>query len=280
MFRSLSTRALHISASFDEQLDLARATGFIGLDFDAHELLGVAGASTAQNVVERFAAAGLRPGAWSLPLNFRGDEEAYNADLQALPRAAALAQTLGSSWCSTVVLPFSDERAFEENMGYHERRLRPAAQILADHGCRLGLEFIGPSTLRAGHPYTFISTIQGGLDLARRLGTGNVGLLLDAFHWYTSNGTAADIQALSANDIVYVHVNDAVAGRSVDEQMDLERDLPGATGVIDIATFMRAVKDTGFDGPVAVEPFNARVSALEPAEQVRLAAESLTRIWV
>ena len=32
------------------------------------------------------------------------------------------------------------------------------AQILAEHGCRLGIEFLGPKTLRTGHPYAFIST--------------------------------------------------------------------------------------------------------------------------
>jgi sugar phosphate isomerase/epimerase len=280
MFRSLSTGALRLSVPFGDALDLARENGFGGLDFDMRELLDLAGRSSPQNIVERFRAAGLRPGAWSLPLNFRDSDESYRADLQDLPRAAALAEALGSPWCSTVIMPFSDERAFEDNMSYHALRLQPAARILADHRCRLGLEFIGPATLRAGHRHMFISTIQGGLDLAARVGTGNVGLLLDAFHWYTSKGTVADIQALSARDIVYVHVNDGVAGRSADEQMDLERDLPGATGVIDIAPFMRAVKGTGFDGPVAVEPFSARVSALDPAEQVTLAAESLERIWV
>ncbi len=280
MIRSLSTGALRLSVPFDEGLDLAREHGFSGLDVEIRELLDLSGASSARHIIDRFSASGLRAGAWSLPLHFRGDDASYNAQLHDLPRAAALAQALGSRWCSTVIIPFSDDREFDDNMRYHVQRLQPAARILAEHGCRLGLEFIGPATLRAGHRHAFISTIEGGLDLAARLETGNVGLLLDAFHWYTSHATVADIQALSANDIVYVHVNDGVAGRSADEQMDLERDLPGATGVIDIGSFMQAVKGTGFDGPVAVEPFSARVSALDPAEQVRLAGESLARVWV
>jgi sugar phosphate isomerase/epimerase len=280
MFRSLGTRALQISVPFEEALALAQRNGFEGLDFDVRELQAMAGASSPQALADRFAAFGVRPGAWSLPVNFRGDVEAYNTDLRELPRSAALAQALGAPWCSTVVLPFSDELAFEDNMRFHVERLLPAARILADHGCRLGLEFIGPSTLRAGHKHEFIYTIQGALDLAARLGAGNAGLLLDCFHWYTSKGSVADIAGLSADDIVYVHVNDGVAGRSADEQMDLERDLPGATGVIDITAFMRAVKGTGYDGPVTVEPFSARLSTLAPAEQVRLAAESLNGIWV
>jgi sugar phosphate isomerase/epimerase len=186
---------------------------------------------------------------------------------------------LGTPWCATVIRPFSAERDYDANMEFHVARLRPVARILADHGCRLGLEFIGPKTLREGHPYTFISTIGGALDLGAQLGTDNVGLLLDAYHWYTSHATLADIQRLTAADIVYVHVNDAVAGRSIDEQMDLERDLPGATGLIDSAGFLRAVADTGFDGPVAVEPFSEAVLAMEPDERARAAGASLARVW-
>ncbi len=62
------------------------------------------------------------------------------------------------------------------------------AQILADHGCRLGLEFVGPKTLRDSQRYPFIYTMAGMLALGDAIGTGNVGLLLDCYHLYTSHG--------------------------------------------------------------------------------------------
>ena len=73
-----------------------------------------------------------------------------------------------------------------QNFAFHRDRLRPAAQILADKGISLGLEFLGPKTLRDGKPFEFIHTIEGMLELCDAIGTGNVGLLLDAWHWYTS----------------------------------------------------------------------------------------------
>ncbi|MGH2409103.1 MAG: sugar phosphate isomerase/epimerase family protein, partial [Chloroflexota bacterium] len=243
------------------------------------ELVRLTDHVSVQALHDRFSASGVRPGAWGVPVDHGGEEAGYQAALRALSRVAALAQSLGTPWCATVIRPFSDERAYDANMEFQVARLRPVARILADHGCRLGLEFIGPKTLRDGHPYPFISTIDGALELGAQLGTGNVGLLLDAFHWYTSHATLADIQRLTAADIVYVHVNDAVTGRAIDEQMDLERDLPGATGLIDIAGFLRAVADTGFDGPVAVEPFSQAVMALEPDDRVRAAGTSLAQAW-
>jgi len=279
MFTSLSTGTLGFSAPLEEALGLARTNGFDGLDLSMGELQRLAGESSIQDVRDRFSAAGVRPGGWGLAVDFRNDDAAYQQGLAELPALAALAQGLGSPWCSTWILPFSDELDYEANMRRHAERLRPVAQTLADHGCRLGLEFVGPKTLRAGHRHEFIHTIAGALELGERIGTGNTGLLLDCFHWYTAHGTAEDLAGLSAEQVVYVHVNDAVGGRGPDEQIDNQRMLPGTGGVIDITEFLQALQRMGYDGPVAVEPFNAEINALPEPERVRLAGESLARIW-
>ena len=279
MFTSLSTGTLGFSAPLEEALGLARTNGFDGLDLSMGELQRLAGESSIQDVRDRFSAAGVRPGGWGLAVDFRTDDAAYQRGLADLPAQAALAQDLGSPWCSTWILPFSDELDYEANMRRHAERLRPVAQTLADHGCRLGLEFVGPKTLRAGRRHEFIHTIAGALELGERIGTGNTGLLLDCFHWYTAHGTAEDLAGLSAEQVVYVHVNDAVGGRGPDEQIDNQRMLPGTGGVIDITEFLQALQRMGYDGPVAVEPFNAEINALPEPERVRMAGESLARIW-
>ena len=279
MFTSLNTGALGFSAPLDEALRLARTNGFEGLDLPLGELLQLAERTSVREVRERFHAAGVRPGGWGPPVDFRHDEETYRAGLATLPRYAALAHELGSPWCATWILPYSDELDYEANMDHHVRRLRPIAQILADHGCRFGLEFVGPRTARAGHRYAFIHTIDGALELGERLGTGNTGLLLDCWHWYTSHATREDLARLRADQVVYVHVNDAPPGRDVDEQIDDQRLLPGASGVIDIAGFLQALDRMGYDGPVVAEPFNAELNAMPPADRVRLTGQSLAKIW-
>jgi sugar phosphate isomerase/epimerase len=157
-------------------------------------------------------------------------------------------------------------------------RLRPAAQILADHGVRLGLEFVGPRTLRQGHKFSFISTMEGMLGLCAAIGTGNVGLLLDSFHWYTAHGTAQDIASLRNQDVVLVHLNDGVAGKGPDEQQDLVRALPGETGVIDLTTFLGGLRAIGYDGPVVVEPFSDRLKAMSPADAAAATRQALRQV--
>jgi sugar phosphate isomerase/epimerase len=279
VFTSLNTGALGFSAPLNEALSLARTNGFEGLDLPLREVLQRAERTSVRDVRERFHAAGVQPGGWGLPVDFRGDQETYRAGLAALPHYAALAHALGSPWCATWIRPYSDELDYEANMEHHTQLLQPVAQILADHGCRFGLEFVGPRTARAGHRYEFIHTIDGALELGGRIGTGNTGLLLDCWHWYTSHATGEDLARLRADQVVYVHVNDAPPGRDVDEQIDDQRLLPGASGVIDIAGFLQALDRMGYAGPVAAEPFNAALNAMPPADRVRLTRQSLAKIW-
>lgn len=279
MFISLNPGTLSFAVPLEEALRLASANRFDALDLPLAELWQLSQETSIQTVKDRFSAANLRAGGWGLPVDFRGEEARFRAGLVDLPRYAALAQALGSPWCSTWILPFSDEKDYAANMEFHVSRLRPIAQILAEHGCRLGLEFVGPKTMRVGHNYPFISTMNEALELGQRLQTGNTGLLLDSFHWYTSHGTVEDLAHLTVDQIVYVHVNDARAGRAIDEQIDNQRLLPGASGVIDIAGFLQALERVHYDGPVVVEPFDESLNALTPSERVRETRESLANIW-
>jgi sugar phosphate isomerase/epimerase len=62
--------------------------------------------------------------------------------------------------------------------------------------------------------------------------------------------------------------------------MDLVRDLPGETGVIDIAGFLGILRDSAYDGPVTAEPFKRELQDLpsDAARLVRVKA-SLDKVW-
>jgi sugar phosphate isomerase/epimerase len=154
--------------------------------------------------------------------------------------------------------------------------------VLRDEGCRFGIEFIGPRTYRAAFRHEFIHTLDGVMELNAAIGTGNVGLLLDSWHLYTSGGTIAEMERLTNDDVVVVHVNDAPAGIAPDEQVDTVRTLPMETGVIDLVGFMRALRKIGYDGPVMPEPFSQRLNdlaATDPEAAAREAARSMDALW-
>jgi sugar phosphate isomerase/epimerase len=278
MYACLSPGAIGIRMALPDALKLAAATGFEGLELDVGEAADLAERRGVEVVKDLFVRAGLRVGNWGLPVEFRRDDAAYQADMQRLLRLARLAQQLGATRCATWMLPFSDELRFMEHLDMIAGRLRPAAQILADHGVCLGLEFVGPRTLRQGHKFSFISTMEGMLGLCSAIGTGNVGLLLDSFHWYTAHGTAQDIASLRNEDVVLVHLNDGVAGKGPDEQLDLVRALPGETGVIDLAAFLGELSAIGYDGPVVVEPFSERLKTMAPYDAATATRQALRQV--
>ncbi len=279
MFRSLSPGAIGIRASLTEGLELAKAANFQGLDIGIGEVARLVEEKSADHVKGLFDDAGLEMGAWGLPVNWRGDEAEFRKGLEGLHRLANIGQSLGCTRLSTWILPFSEDKPFEENFDFHVQRFRPIGEVLSEYGCQLGLEFIGPKTMRAGKKYEFVYTMEGMLELCDKIGTGNMGLLLDAWHWYTSHGTLDGLRKLTADQVVHVHINDAPKGIPVDEQIDNVRRLPGETGVIDLAGFLKCLDEIGYEGPVTPEPFSDKVKGLQPIEAARMTSEGLLKVW-
>ena len=178
--------------------------------------------------------------------------------MEQLPRVAALAQRLGFTRAGVVVLPFDDGLDPAANRKRHLARLREAAPVLADHGVRLGLEYVSPRTRRADAAFTFVHTMAALRELIAEAQQPNVGLMLDTFHWHCAGEGVDDLRALRADEVAVVHVNDAPAGIGLDRLDVRNRDLPGATGVIDLAGFMSALRAIGYDGPVTAEPTHPR----------------------
>jgi sugar phosphate isomerase/epimerase len=268
--------------SLAQTLEMAKEGGFAGIDFDIREAAELAAAHGVEHVRGMFASAGMRPGVWSLPFVYRQDEEQHRAGLAELGRFAELGHALGATRVGSGVGPSSPDREYGANFAWHVERLRPIAEVLKEHGCRLSVEFIGPKTLRARNPHAFIYTLGGLIELWEAIGTGNVGVTLDVWHLYTSGGTLDDMDRLTNRDVVNVHVNDAPAGIPRDEQIDNQRLLPMESGVLDVVGFMGKLNAMGYDGPVTVEPFSQRLNDLAAADPPAAVAEtgrSLDALW-
>jgi sugar phosphate isomerase/epimerase len=274
VFKNLSPGAIGLRGlGLADSLTLARDFGFAGIDFNIKEAAELAEAHGPGHVGGLFAAAGVRPGQWGLPVNWRQDDT-WTAELAELPRLAELGRALGCTRTTTVLLPGSNERSYDQSFAWSVERLRPIAEALREQDCRLGIEFIGPKTQRSKYAHEFIYDLGGLLKLIGAIGTGNVGVLLDAWHLYTSGGAIEDLDRLTARDVVVVHVNDAPAGIPLDEQLDNVRALPMETGVMDLPGFMGKLRAMDYDGPVTAEPFSKRVNELAASDPRAAVAET------
>lgn len=272
MFTSLNPGAIGVTATLEEGIELAAAHGFDGLHFNIAEAAGLG----AGRVRDLSAETGVRLSAFGFPVDFRGGDPEYERGMERLPELAAAAEQLGVQRTATWLLPWSDELPFGDNFAFHRDRLKPAAAILADRGIRFGLEYVAPETTRAGRKHPFVHTMAQTLQLCAAVG-GNAGLLADSWHWHTARETAEDLRALTAETVVDVHVNDA-PDLPVEAQVDHVRAMPGETGVIDIAAFLGALDEIGYDGPVMAEPFSERVRGLPPGEACAETMASLRKV--
>jgi len=132
---------------------------------------------------------GIRYGTSGLPVQFRRDDERFQKSFALLPKQANVLRQMGVKRMATWIMPGHKELTYLQNFEQHKSRLREVAKVLKDNDIRLGLEFVGPRTSRARYRFPFICTQLGMMELVEAIDTGNVGLLLDSWHWYTSHGT-------------------------------------------------------------------------------------------
>jgi sugar phosphate isomerase/epimerase len=277
-FKNLAPGHLGVRANQREALDYALMHGFDGISPSESEFVNKSSLEISEWVA-LMKEKRIRYGTAGLPVEFRRDEDRFKTELTQLPKRAAILHQLGVTRVATWITPGHNEWTYLEHFRLLENRFREVATILKDHGLRLGLEFVGPRTSRSRFRYAFICAQRDMMELVNAIGTGNVGLLLDSWHWYTSHGTVEELRQLSNRDIVHVHVNDAPADIPVDQQVDSRRKLPVTTGVIDMKGFINALVKIGYDGPIECEPFDQELRKLPPEEALKTTIASLHRVW-
>lgn len=282
MYSTLMTGAIGLRGlGLEESIDLAANAGFDGVWFDIAAAKAIADDKGVDYVKDLFVSKGVNPGGWGATVRWQDDEH-RDADLEALKPLAALGVELGNPFTTSGIMPANNDRAFDEQYAFILERLRPYAETLKSEGVSLGIEFIAPKTLRDKFTYEFIYSMPQMLELAAKVGTGNVGVLFDVWHHYTAHGTLEEMDLLTKDNVFVVHVNDAPTGLEIDEQQDLSRTLPMETGVIPATAMIAKLAAIGYDGPVIAEPFSARINELAGTDPLAAATEtreSITKLF-
>jgi len=259
---SLACGSIGVSANQVEAIRLAQKYGFESVEASTEYLARLEEVQLSQ-LLSDLKAQHIVFGTAGLPVEFRRDEAKFSEGLKGLPKMAEGLQRAGVERVGTWLMPGDNSLTYLENFKLHSRRLRQIASVLKDHGQRLGLEYVGTKTSRERSRYHFIHSLAEMKELIAEIGTGNVGVVLDSWHWWQADDTVADILTLKNQDVVSVDLNDAPAGVAKDKQLDGQRELPCTTGVIDVAAFLNALNQIAYDGPVRAEPFNKALNDLD-----------------
>jgi sugar phosphate isomerase/epimerase len=293
MFISLPPWAVARNVGWPEQAQVAARAGYGGIDW-AFAPARAAGVEATRSLLSELK---IRATIVNLPMQapLDGEEAAFSAQLPKLADDAAFCAAIGCRSFQLVLRATTGGPSKEERWKAVRGRLTAIGEVLRKHEVRLGLEFLGPLVFRtrtggggrgrrggppvdpnatpppAAPPVPFVWTLSETVKLCEESGP-NIGVTLDAWHWYHSEGTVADIQATSASRIVHVHVSDAreMPPEAVEDNMRL---LPGE-GIIDLVGFFKALQKIGYQGGVAPETIGPRIPDAMPAdESARLALE-------
>jgi len=280
MFISLPPWAVARNVPWPEQARLAARVGYRGIDW----AFGPAKQAGVDATKALLAELKIRPTIVNLPMQnaLGGDEGEFKGRLSQLDEDAAFSAAIGCRnfqlvLGATVPAGQTKEQRWQTVRG----RLTAIGDVLTRHNMRLGLEFLGPLQFRMGRgggppPTPFVYTLNETVKLCAECGP-NLGATLDAWHWYHSGGTVADILATDTSRIIHVHVSDAKQ-MPPEEVRDNMRWLTGE-GVIDLNGFFRALVKIGYDGGVAPETIGSRIpDDMPPEDSARLALQMTTTV--
>ncbi len=276
MYKALSMDALGYSISFNETCALARKHNFTGVLLDSTFLDSSDDATELKN---RFDDTGLAAAGFWLRAAWRetDSDAAFAESLRRVTSDAALAQSLGCKRCLTRVTPSSHTRDFYQHFDLVVPRLIQAADILGAHGIMLGFEYVALPMQWVNAAKAFVHTFDGVRTLAASIGMRslNTGVMLDSFQWHASGGSLSEIEDLDHHEVVCVQLNDAIAEHSSDDPNNDERVMLGATGVIDVPGFLRALRNIGYLGPLTVGPVVGMRGSMGPERAAAVASAAL-----
>lgn len=276
MIKGLTLNGIGRFPDMDTYIEQAARYGFGAVDTEAAPLRSWLDSKNAEAARAHLEEHGVIVGSFGLPVEWRQGEERFRADLAKLTEYAAAAASIGCTACCTYVLPSTDQEPVRF-MAVATRRLRQCAQILGAYGIRFGLEFVGPHHLRTAWKHPFIWDQTSFLDWIDAIDERNVGLLYDAFHWYTSEASYADILRLKPEQIVHVHLNDA-RPVPVADVLDNDRLYPGE-GAIDLAAFLRGLREIGYTGVVSQEILTKEPPAGSTDELLQRSADGYAKVF-
>ena len=282
MYKSFSAGLVGVKLDgFEKNLALARKYGYgaIGYSPGALEAEGIDGF----HALDLMGQYGVIISDFGLPVQIRSAED-FAGSFPKLEKAARAASRLGIRRCCTWMMSSSNEREFAENFKYHTKMLRLIAETLNEYGILFGVEFLGPKPALKAGKYPFIHTLEGMLELCDAVGTGNIGVLVDAHHCYCSGLAGAEFAKYIRNekDITLVHLNDDSKDIPPDELNDSPRFYPGEPGGggNDLPAFLGALVSLGYTGPVAAEPFSEALKAMGDADAITAAiTKSTESVW-
>jgi 2-keto-myo-inositol isomerase len=144
------------------------------------------------------------------------------------------------------------------------RRYNQLLEIGREYGIKPSMEFLGF--------VDGVNQIKHAWQVVTEADDPDGTIIMDVFHIYKGGSPLDDLKKIPADKISIFHFNDAPASPPVEQQTDADRVYPG-DGVAPLDDMLRIVRESGYQGVISLELFNASYWKQDPKEVARIGLE-------
>ncbi len=267
--------AFHGATTMPQTLEtdvaVTAAAGFRALEVWAAKMDRYLADHTVEELRALFARAGVLP----LTINsiefiaFRSADE-YAAIRARCRELSRIAQAIG---CPTVVVvpsPLPDRNLpWADVVAEYVRVLRDLGALAGEFGVRLSFEFLG-------FGWCSVRTPRGAAEIVDAVRRDNVGLTVDAAHFYAGGGLLEELSALDPARIFAFHLDD-LEDTPKEAITDASRVLPGY-GIVPLDQICGRLRAIGYDGACSIELFRPEYWDWDPADLAHRARAAGRRV--
>jgi 2-keto-myo-inositol isomerase len=253
----------------EEFIEIAKNTGFDAIELTMDKVEPILRRDEIDKLQSGVQKQGLITASINGPENFNLlSENEFSSILRRTKDLALAARRVGCDLLIPVPSAIKPGLAKEAIIAQTARDLSRLSDTCGD-GIKLGLEFLGMRNCS-------INQLGDAIEVIRRVGRGNVGLVVDSFHMHLSRSSVRDLAKIK-DKLFLVHVNDSEPG-DVANLTDANRVYLGE-GAIDLQSFRQALQEVGYDGFISLELLKPAYWEQPPEEVARLGRESLKRVF-
>jgi 2-keto-myo-inositol isomerase len=262
--------ATTMTSDLETDIAVAASAGFKALEVWAEKMDRYLAAHSLADLNALFVDHGVKP----LALNsiefiaFRGSE--YSQVQARLHELGGIARVIG---CPTVVVvpsPLPDRSMpWPEVVAEYVTVLRDLSDIAWLYNIRLSFEFLG-------FGWCSVRTPRAALEIVQQCDRDNVGMTIDAAHFYGGGGLLSELERLDPQRIFAFHLDD-LEDTPKEAISDGTRLLPGL-GVVPLDDICAQLKRIGYDGSCAIELFRPEYWNWDPKTLAIRAREAALQV--
>jgi 2-keto-myo-inositol isomerase len=262
--------ATTMTSTLETDVEVSAAVGFKGLEVWAAKVDTYLATHTIDELRDLFISNAVEPLAINSIefIGFRGND--YPFVQKRCSELSKIAQSIGCPTIAVVPSPTPDRNIlWPQVVEEYVAVLRDLGSIAAQYNIRLAFEFLG-------FGWCSVRTPRGASEIVQKTDRENVGMIIDAAHFYAGGARLIELEHLDGKRIFAFHIDD-LEDTPREAISDATRLFPGY-GIVPLEKICAILRAIGYDGHCSVELFRPEYWQRDPLAVAREAKASALKL--